>query len=69
MAKVEIFEMSELGAGWTDVQNLAVGDKVELEMALAFGEIQNACHICLTPIGRGNACETHRLAKGSIYLP
>lgn len=69
MSKMKIFLMDENGAGWASVDSLSVGDKVELEMAMAFGEIQNACHICLTPIGKGNACETHRLAKGSIYLP
>lgn len=69
MSNIEIFEANENGAGWVSADTLSVGDEVEIEMALAFGEIQNACHICFKPIGRGNCCEEHRNARGSIYLP
>jgi hypothetical protein len=69
MGYLEIFEMNENGAGWTALDKLGFGDVVELGMSLSIGEIKNLCHICLAEIGKGNSCETHRNAKGSMYLP
>lgn len=66
MGYIEIFEMNENGAGFTNIDEMSFGDKVELELALTTpNAVQVACVICFTaiPSGTGNTCTPHKGMK------
>jgi hypothetical protein len=64
MSKLEIFEMNSNGAGWVDVNELPIGEIIEMEIELSTSNpiVQMLCWNCLVPIpsGTGNACENHK---------
>jgi hypothetical protein len=67
MGYCEIFQMTPDGAGWTNLDDLSIGDKVELELALMTEpKVQLLCVVCLVPVpsGMGHSyCETHKPKK------
>jgi hypothetical protein len=67
MSKLEFFEMSESGAGWTDINELPIGDVIEIEIALSQKPaVQLLCGVCLVSIPSGTGfttCEKHRRKK------
>lgn len=69
MGSIEIFEITENGAGWTSLENASVSTKVDLEWALMNNaKVQMLCFVCHTEIPRGNVCVSHKNAKGAVYL-
>ena len=63
MGKMEVFQMDSEGAGWTPIEELSVGDKVELELAIVSGKVQLLCVSCGVPVpsGMGHSyCERHK---------
>lgn len=64
MGYIKIFEMDENGAGFINLDEANLSDKVEIELALTTpNAIQMACVICFTPIPSGNTCDTHKGQK------
>lgn len=55
MGYLEVFEMNSNGAGWVDVNELPIGDVMELEIELATSTptVQLLCAMCLVPIPSG----------------
>jgi len=55
MGYLEVFEMNSNGAGWVDVNELPIGDVMELEIELATSApaVQLLCVSCLVPIPSG----------------
>lgn len=69
MGYIEIFEMNNEGAGWVSLENASMSSKIDLEWAIANkAEFQMLCHVCHTPIARGNVCVNHKNTKGAIYF-
>lgn len=64
MGYVEVFQMDNEGAGWVSLDELSIGDKIELELALATNApTQLLCVVCLVPIASGQGhcyCDRHK---------
>lgn len=66
MAKLEIFQMNENGAGWTALENLSASEKLDLEWALANHRSSNIKARRLdTPKVR--TCQICELAHEGLY--
>lgn len=57
---LEIFEITESGAGWVSLENASTDSKIALEWALMNNaEVKVLCHVCHVEIEKGNACAKH----------
>lgn len=57
---LEIFEITESGAGWVSLENASMDSKIALEWAiLNNAEVKVLCHVCHVEIQKGNACAKH----------
>lgn len=57
---LEIFRITENGAGWVDFSEATASEKLDLELAiLTNAPVQILCHVCHVQIEKGNACPKH----------
>lgn len=57
---LEIFEMTDKGAGWVSLENASMDSKIALEWAIMNkAEVKILCHVCHIEIEKGNACAKH----------
>lgn len=65
MGYLEVFQMDNEGAGWVSLDELSIGDKMEIELSLMSNTpaVQLLCVVCLIPIASGQGhsyCERHK---------
>lgn len=66
MSEMEVFTMSENGAGWVPLSELSLADRVELDLAVvATPRVQLLCVVCGVPVASGmghSYCVRHKPA-------
>ena len=65
---IEIFRITENGAGWVDFSEATKDEQMNIELGLMTKQFQMLCFVCHKGIEKGNVCENHKNAKGAIYF-
>lgn len=66
---LEIFRITEDGAGWVDFSEATPSELLDLELAIVTNApVQLQCISCHKPIERGNVCVAHKDVKGAVYF-
>ena len=65
---IEIFRITENGAGWVDFDSATNDEKMNIELGLMTKQFTMLCFVCHKEIERGNVCVNHKNAKGAIYF-
>lgn len=63
MGYIEFIDLDENGVTVTPLDELSIGDKLEVEINLAQGAVTLLCLVCLTPVpsGMGHSyCSAHK---------
>ena len=65
---IEIFRITENGAGWVDFSEATTDEQMNIELGLMTKQFTMLCFVCHKEIEKGNVCFTHKDTKGGIYL-
>ena len=65
---IEIFRITENGAGWVDFSEATTDEQINIELGLMTKQFTMLCFVCHKEIEKGNVCFTHKDTKGGIYL-
>ena len=65
---IEIFRITENGAGWVDFSEATKDEQMNIELGLMTKQFSMLCFVCHKEIAKGNVCVNHKNEKGAIYL-
>ena len=65
---IEIFRITENGAGWVDFSEATPDEQMNIELGLMTKQVTMLCFVCHKEIEKGNVCFTHKDSKGGIYF-
>lgn len=65
---IEIFRITENGAGWVDFSEATPDEQMNIELGLMTKQFSMLCFVCHKEIEKGNVCVTHKDSKGGIYF-
>jgi hypothetical protein len=65
---IEIFRITENGAGWVDFSEATPDEQMNIELGLMTKQFSMLCFVCHKKIEKGNVCFTHKDSKGGIYF-
>lgn len=65
---IEIFRITENGAGWHPFEEATPDEQMNIELGLMTKQFTMLCFVCHIGIERGNVCVNHKNSKGAIYF-
>lgn len=65
---IEIFRITENGAGWFPFEEATKDEQMNIELGLMTKQFTMLCMVCHIEIEKGNVCVAHKDSKGGIYF-